>query len=300
MPVTLAALVAGLILTYLSPVLLVTVPAGHVGVIWYRFGKGTELDSIIPEGTSLKNPWNIAYVYDTRFQAVEQRYDAITSDGLLVQATVSLRFRIVGRHVGALHKNIGSDYLKVLLIPEIGVAARNVIAEFTAEELYATYRSRVSERILTDARVRVHSRNSAVHDGADLIEIDQVMLQLIELPERVEAAIESKIEQYQKSLEYDFRLRIAEKEARRKAIEGEGVHALFDTIGKEYIGGYLRMIGIDATLELARSDNAKIIIGGGMLRDFPLIFGNPLQDTAPPSVKVPGLQPGKPNDPAPR
>jgi prohibitin 2 len=272
MPITLALMVAGLVFVYLSPVILVTVPAGHLGVMWHRFGGGTDLDNIVPEGTHLKLPWDRLCVYDARLQVMDQEYDVITKDGLLVHTAISFRFRINREQVGLLHKNVGMNYVNVLLVPEIGDTARVLISEYSAEEFYTTYRNQVRDKILAEMRNTLYKDNTVSPSGVVLVQIDDVMVKSIKLPDSVMTAIENKIQQYQRQLEYAFRVESEKKEAERKDIEGQGVRAMFDRIGARDLASYLRLAGINATLELARSNNAKIVVTGTS-GGLPLILG---------------------------
>lgn len=274
MAATLAVMVLGLVFVFFSPSMLVTIPAGHIGVRWYRFHGGTDTQTVLPEGVHFKWPWDQIYDYDARLQVMDQQYDVITKDGLLVHTTISFRFRIHRESVGTLHKNIGPDYINVLLVTEIGATARNAISQYTAEDFYTTYRAQVRNHILAEMKERLYKQDTHGQDGVDAVELEQVMLKSIQLPERVVTAIESKIAQYQRQLEYDFRLQIEAKEKERRRLEGEGVRLLFDNVGEKNLPSFLRLAGINATLELAKSNNTKIIVSGSSLSALPLLVGD--------------------------
>lgn len=274
MTITLAVMVIGLLFVYLSPTMMVTIPAGHLGVRWYRFHGGTAPGPAVQEGTRLKFPWDELYDYDARVQLIDQEYDLISKDGLLIQTHISFLFRIEPETLGILHKEVGPDYLNVVLIPELGAVARSVVAQYGAEEFYSTRRNDARDEILEEMRKRLFEDNAYSPHAVLLIEFDRVMLRSIKLPDRIANAIEAKVEQYQRQLEYDFRLQVETKEKERKRIEGEGVQALFDNIGAKEVPNYLRLVGINATLELARSNNAKIIVTGSSFNTLPLLIGN--------------------------
>ena len=73
-----------LVAVVLFPYAAVTVPSGHVGVLWKRFGGGTVLDprQIRDEGLHLIWPWNELFLYDLRLQSITETYNAISSDGV--------------------------------------------------------------------------------------------------------------------------------------------------------------------------------------------------------------------------
>jgi len=63
-------------------------------------------------------------------------------------------------------------------------------------------------------------------------------------------------------LSYQYRLQREEQEAERKRIEANGVREYNRLVGPLH-ADVLRSRGIDATLELARSENAKVVVLGG-------------------------------------
>ena len=89
-----------LVAVVLFPYAAVTVPSGHVGVLWKRFGGGTVLDprQIRDEGLHLIWPWNELFLYDLRLQSVTETYNAISSDGVSLSATMNIRFRLRAGH----------------------------------------------------------------------------------------------------------------------------------------------------------------------------------------------------------
>ena len=89
-------MVVTLVAVVLFPYLAVTVPSGQVGVLWKRFGGGTVLDprQLRDEGLRFILPWNELFIYDLRLQSITQNYNAISSDGVSLDATMNVRFRL--------------------------------------------------------------------------------------------------------------------------------------------------------------------------------------------------------------
>ena len=85
--------------------------------------------------------------------------------------------------------------------------------------------------------------------------------------------------------------RRSEQEKERKQIEAHGIKAFQDIVSSGISENYLRWKGIDATLKLADSPNAKIVIIGGK-EGLPVILG-PLDSGNSPAapLKVPGVEP---------
>src|SRR5947209_14313062 len=115
-------MVATLVATVPYPHMVITVPSGYVGVLWKRFGGGTVLDprQLKNEGFNLILPWNQVFLYDLRLQSFIESYNAISSDGVSLTATVNVRFRLQRNAVPVLHQAIGPNYEKVLGQPGIG------------------------------------------------------------------------------------------------------------------------------------------------------------------------------------
>ena len=96
----------------------------------------------------------------------------------------------------------------------------------------------------------------------------------IELPPAIVAAINRQTEQYYQIQEYKFRVEREAQESKRKQIEANGIAAFQRTVSQGISESYLRWRGIEATLALAQSPNAKIVIFGTNKDGLPLILGN--------------------------
>jgi regulator of protease activity HflC (stomatin/prohibitin superfamily) len=102
-----------------------------------------------------------------------------------------------------------------------------------------------------------------------------LLIRSIELPNQIKVAIESKLQQEQEALAYQFRLDKEKSEAERKRIQAEGEARANNIINNSLTDRLLKMRGIEATLELAKSPNSKVVVvGGGKDGGLPLILGN--------------------------
>ena len=94
------------------------------------------------------------------------------------------------------------------------------------------------------------------------------------LPATIKEAIERKLKQEQESLEYEFRLISAQKEAERQVIEAQGKSDANRILSQSLNDQILKDKGIEATLMLAKSTNAKVVVIGSGKDGMPLILGN--------------------------
>ena len=164
-----------------------------------------------------------------------------------------------------LHNNVGENYHERIVIPEIRSATREVIGKYLPEELYSSKRDSIQTEIFDLAAARISEKNIA---------LDAVLIRDVGLPEKLKQAIERKLQEEQSSLEYEFRLTRAEKEAERQRIEAEGKAAANRILSQSLTDKVLRDKGIEATLRLSESPNAKVIVIGGGDEGLPLILGN--------------------------
>src|SRR5207253_1384777 len=96
----------------------------------------------------------------------------------------------------------------------------------------------------------------------------------IELPALVVNAINRKTEQYYISEEYKFRVEREKRESERKKIEAEGIREFQTIVSQGISDSYLRWRGIEATLQLSQSPNAKVVVIGSGKDGLPIILGN--------------------------
>src|SRR6202047_2404146 len=281
-------LVATLVGVILAPFVFVTVPTGYVGVLWKRCGGGTVLDPryLKYEGMRITLPWNIVFLYDLRLQSVTETYNAISKDGINMSATINIRFRLKRDSVPQLHQLIGPDYVKYLIAPEIGNRMREVIAEYTAEDVYSTKRAEIQDKIRKRAESMLGEK--MMEGGASeeeesapyrvplyaMLNLIDTLILGIELPSTVVTAINRKIEQYYISEEYKFRVAREIRESERKKIEAEGIAEFQRIVSQGISSSYLRWRGIEATLQLAQSSNSKVVIIGAGQNGMPIILGN--------------------------
>ncbi len=265
----------GLLLVFVMWRLIIhTVPPGSVGVLWYRFAGGTVTapEEILPEGLHVIFPWDKIYIYDARLQRVDETVTGLSVDGLDVSITVITRFVIEAPFAGFLHKSIGPTYQEKLVIPELRALVLAYIAENEAEDLYSARRAEVQAIIQRRLQASLTNISTNVAFDESYVTVEDVLIEEISLPDFVKQAIREKERIRHISEAYEFRLEIEEKERQRKRIEAEGIRSFQEIVAPGITPSYLRWRGIEATLELAESNNAKIVIIGGSEDGLPLIL----------------------------
>jgi len=276
-------MVATLVVAVLVPHMVVTVPSGQVGVLWKRFAGGTILDprQLRDEGLHVILPWDKLFLYDLRVQSLTDTYNAISSDGVNLNAALNIRFRLQHDSIPTLHQVVGPNYTK-LLGPQIASQMREVIAQYTAEQVYSTARQEIQDKIrelaleklshkMMERESEQASYNVAMRDTVILFD---TLLYGIDLPPAVVHAINRKTEQYYIAEEYKFRVDREKRESERKKIEAEGIRDFQQIVSQGISDSYLRWRGVEATLQLSQSTNSKVVIIGGGKDGLPIILGN--------------------------
>jgi regulator of protease activity HflC (stomatin/prohibitin superfamily) len=292
-------LVGLLIVIVLWPYVIITVPSGSVGVLWKRFngldlycwcwvGRGTVLDprELREEGLHIIWPWDKLYLYNLRLQSTQQTYNAISKDGVNVKAQISVRYQLLHNSVAVLHKFIGPGFLDSVVNPEIGSQARQVISQYTGEAVY-TSREQIQKQIRDATQKSLAANlNKLVQPEAmeqpdpkhyndflqDAIQILDTLVLSIELPPDIVSAINRQTEQYYMIQEYKFRVEREAEESKRKQIEADGIAAFQKTVSQGISDSYLRWRGIEATLLLSQSPNAKVVVIGSGKDGLPIIL----------------------------
>ncbi|MBT6609276.1 MAG: hypothetical protein HOB37_12555 [Rhodospirillaceae bacterium] len=257
--------VALMLLVVMWPMIVYTIPAGSVGVMWYRFFDGTvtRRGSQLREGIHFILPWDKIFMYDARLQRIQETVRGLSIDGLNINVNMSSRFVIESKFAGFLHKSIGPNYADTLMRPQLRTLILTYISENEASDLYSTRREQLQTVVQSRFQAALANISTNVPFDESYIRLEDVLVEEIELPAFVSAAIEQKIRVRHMSEAYDFRLQLEEKERQRKKIEAEGVRSFQEIVAPGITESYLRWRGIEATLQLSQSNNSKIIIIGG-------------------------------------
>jgi len=265
LPFIIIGIIAFFVLLALSSSLFYTIEATERAIIFYPFGKGLDKTDVIGPGTHLKAPWNDTYVYKVNETSSDENMDVLDKNGLSIHMDITLRFFPIPNKIGYIHEQFTKDYVNVLVIPEVRSTVRQVMGRYTAEEIYSTKRAEVENAITNETEAILHTNN---------VTATAVLIRSIVLPEQIKAAIENKLQQQQESLAYQYRLDKEKSEAERKRIAAEGESRANNIINNSLTDKLLKMRGIEATLELSKSPNSKVIVVGSGKDGMPLILGN--------------------------
>lgn len=244
----------------------VTIGSGEAGVLYKTFSGGVVTDKPpLGEGFHLVAPWNTVHVYEVRRQEIFEKMKVLSSNGLDIQLDASAWYKPRYNDLGKLHQEIGESYLQRIILPTIRSAARSVVGRYTPEQLYSSKRDAIQQEIFEETRKIVDNQ---------FIVLDEILVRDVTLPPTIKDAIERKLKQEQESLEYEFRLVTAAKEAERITIAAKGKADANRILSASLTDKILQDKGIEATLKLSESPNSKIVVVGSGGDGLPLILGN--------------------------
>jgi len=238
-----------------------TIPTGRTGVEWTP-SQGT-VQQTLGEGYHLVSPFARIYEVDMREQEQEEPLDVLANNGLDIKMTASILYQPIPDEVYQLVTQTGDDYYRTLIAPYVRSSARRVVGRYSPEEIYSTKREQIEREI----RQEVAEKLSGKH-----IRANAVLIREVHLPAAVQDAIQTKLEEEQKSLQMRFIIERTRQEAERKRIEAAGIADFQSIISKDLTDKVLEWKGIDATERLAASPNAKVIIVGSGKNGLPVIL----------------------------
>ncbi|MDH5397181.1 MAG: prohibitin family protein [Cyclobacteriaceae bacterium] len=267
LPLIIVGVVGLILIITLSSSIFLTIEPGYRGVMFKKFSGGLDKESIYSEGFHVKAPWNVMYVYDIREKKAEEAMDVLDKNGLSIQVDISVRFHPFGEKIGYIHETFGTDYTNTLVIPEVRSSVRQVMGRYSAEEIYSSKRSEVEQAIQDETTTELGSDDNNIR-------MTTLLIRSLKFPESIKNAIESKLTAEQEALAMKYVKQKEQEEADRKKIAAEGEAVANDIVNSSLTEELLKMRGIEATLELSKSPNTKVVIIGGGDSGMPLILGN--------------------------
>jgi prohibitin 1 len=237
------------------------VGTGHVGVLTL-FGRVT--GETLGEGIHLINPLKTNNEMSIQTQTIKESASVPSSEGLMMSLDTSLIYHLNPDRAAEVFQKIGADYENVVVEPTLRSAIREATASHTANALYTGEREMVAKQITDQISLELTKRG---------LSVENVLLRDIQLPATLKAAIEAKQQAEQESLAMNFRLQKETQEAQRKRIEAAGVRDFQQIVAQGITPSLLEWKGIEATENLSKSPNTKVVVIGNNKNGLPLILG---------------------------
>jgi regulator of protease activity HflC (stomatin/prohibitin superfamily) len=237
------------------------VGTGHVGVLTL-FGRVT--NETLGEGIHLINPLKTNNEMSIQTQTLKESASVPSSEGLMMSLDTSLIYHLTPDRAAEVFQKIGADYENVVVEPTLRSAIREATASHSANALYTGEREMVGKQIFEQVNEQLTKRG---------LTVENVLLRDIQLPATLKASIEAKQQAEQEALAMNFRLQKETQEAQRKRIEAAGVRDFQQIVAQGITPSLLEWKGIEATENLAKSPNSKVVVIGNNKNGLPLILG---------------------------
>lgn len=242
---------------------IVQIDAGQVGV-QKLFGKVQT--RVLQSGLNFVNPlvdvvkmdiktqnYTMSGIQDEGHKSGDDAIRVLTADGLEVTIDLSVLYRVVPADAPKLIAETGEDYEDKIVRPLTRTRIRDNAVYYEAVALYSTKRDEFQQRIFKNIEEDFKKRG---------LLLENLLVRNITLPASVRATIEQKINAEQEAQKMQFILQKEKQEAERKRVEAQGIADYQRIISESLTDRQLQYESIKAQLEIAKSQNSKIIIMG--------------------------------------
>jgi len=203
----------------------VVVEDGTVGIS-KSFGKISE-QSLAPGVYASVPLVREVEVWNVKTQRLTSRIDVPSSEGLIVGIETALLFKPT--NVVEIRTKVGSKYVQTVLEASLVNVFREVIGKKKVEEIIK------EQETLTTVAAKQLVRSMEIRG----IEIEQLLVTGLRLPQNFKEAIERKLEQEQRALQKEFELTQAQKDAEIEVARAKGAaeaqEIVRSTLSPEYL-----------------------------------------------------------------
>lgn len=243
----------------------VKIDSGHAGLVFHTLDDGIDInESPMTQGLQFIAPWNSVIDYEIRQRERTKNMMVLSSNLLDIKLDMTIFYEPILSKLAELETTRGRTYVDDVIEPAMFAVTREVIAKYLPEEINTTKRELIQEEVREQMEIKLAKNH---------IQLNDILIQNIELPLNLRSSIEKKLQQEQESLEYEFRLQKADKEAQRMRIEAQGIQDFQNIVAKSITPSLLKWKGIEATEALANSPTSKTVIIGSGKDGLPLILG---------------------------
>jgi len=214
----------------------VIIEDGEVGVS-KSFGRIGDVP--VPHGITFVIPivrqvetWNV------KLQEYKEQATVPSSEGLIVGLDTSLLFRVEPETAPQIRKTVGTErvYYQVLILPYFRSALRDVVAGYQVKNIYSEEgRGEIADKIESRLRDALEPRG---------IQVVNVLLRDIQLPQRFRESIEAKLTAEQRVQQKQFELEQAEKDAQIEVARARGAAEAQAIVRSTLSGAYLQYLWI--------------------------------------------------------
>jgi regulator of protease activity HflC (stomatin/prohibitin superfamily) len=162
---------------------------------------------------------------------------ALTKEGLNVDLDITVLYHLVEDRASDVYKNLGLNYEEKVIRPAIRASIREVVAQYEAKDIYSEKREEATLGLENYLKQTIEDRG---------IEVEQVLLRNVNLPEKLANSIQEKLQAEQEAQRMKFVLEKESQEAERKRIEAAGQRDAQKIINESLSEQYLDYLYINS------------------------------------------------------
>jgi len=217
--------IAGLLALIFLNAAIVVVPAGFRGVIFSSvtgtkeasLGEGMHIITPVVDTPHLFEVRTRTYTFSDAKGAggdhVERAISAKTADAQAVFLDITVRYHAAPDSVPDLYRTVGEEYEATIVKPNTGGTVREVVAAYTAEDVYSTKRQEIETTI---------AQRLATEFTPRFIALDEFLIRNVSFTPEYHRAIEQKQIALQRAQKKKYELDRERQEKERKTIEAKG------------------------------------------------------------------------------
>jgi len=251
-----------LLLLILATRMIRTIPPASVGVVTTFGSTG---DGTLQSGIHVTNPFAQVTIFPTKTVLFEEDSAVPTREGLVVRLEVAVLYRIVPEKAAHIFLALCGNFQNTYLKPQLASAVRGVTGSVAAEALYNSTREEI--------QLKLQQTMKDIMDPHG-VSVESVLLKDIVLPKLLKDAIESKTAAQQEAERMEYVIDKEKREAQRKEIEAKGIQKFQDIVSQGISSKLLQWKGIEATQDIAKSSNSKIVLMGNSKGSLPILMSN--------------------------
>ena len=170
--------------------------------------------------------------WSIKTQELKEVAQGPSSEGLISQLDISVLYNVPREQAVMVRKTIGRTYRETVLEPYVRESIRNVVSGYAVKALFSDAgRKEIGENILAFLKMKLEPRGIIVQD---------VLLRDVRLPPTFAQSIEAKLRAEQESLQKEFELTKAKKDAEIEVARAQGVAKSNEIIAASISDNYLR------------------------------------------------------------
>jgi regulator of protease activity HflC (stomatin/prohibitin superfamily) len=225
------AVVAGIFLLWFASQCIERIDTGYKGVIynaWSGLDEQTTWDSgwhlkvpILQSITNVPISRQTVNMYGVNFDKDCKPYpdcddmaiQVPSKEGLIITVDVTVFFRVNPAKTPQVVKQLTMNYKEGTVMPLMRSVVRDVAGQMTITELYGSGREKL-ESEMTTRLTEYMNKDNLILEG--------VLIRDVEMPAQIKQSIQDKMTAEQTSLQKDYEIQIAQKEANRTVTEAKG------------------------------------------------------------------------------